>query len=61
MTYAGMIHYEEKGAQDLVTFSVAKNLNSLLQVCNSVCLIIITILPISSLMRSIHLLKKDQM
>lgn len=41
MTYAGMIYYEEKGAQDLVTFSVAKNLNSLLQVCNSVALLLL--------------------
>ena len=32
MTYAGIIYYEEKGVEDLVTFTAAKNLNALLEV-----------------------------
>ena len=31
-TYAGLVYYEEKGVEDLVTFTAAKNLNALLQV-----------------------------
>ena len=31
-TYAGLIYYEEKGAKDLVTFTAAKKLNTLLEV-----------------------------
>ena len=32
MTYAGIVYYEEKGVEDLVTFTAAKNLNALLEV-----------------------------
>ena len=32
MAYAGLIYYEEKGAEDLATFTVAKDLNALLEV-----------------------------
>ena len=31
-TYAGLVYYEEKRVEDLVTFTAAKNLNALLQV-----------------------------
>ena len=31
-TYAGLTYYEEKRAEDLVTFTAAKNLNALLEV-----------------------------
>ena len=30
--YAGMVYYEEKGVEDLVTFTVAKDLDALLHV-----------------------------
>ena len=41
MAYAGLIYYEEKGVEDLVTFSAAKDLNALLEVkihkgCNDI-------------------------
>ena len=32
MTYAGIVYYEERGVEDLVTFTAAKNLNALLEV-----------------------------
>ena len=32
MTYAGLVYYEEKRAEDLVTFTAAKDLNALLEV-----------------------------
>ena len=31
-TYAGLVYCEEKGVEDLVTFTAAKKLNTLLQV-----------------------------
>ena len=30
--YAGLVYYEEKGVEDLFTFTAAKNLNALLEV-----------------------------
>ena len=41
MAYAGLIYYEEKGVEDLATFTAAKDLNALLEVnihkcCNDV-------------------------
>ena len=35
MSYAGIVYYEIKGAEDLVTFATAKRLNALLQVLSS--------------------------
>ena len=32
MAYAGLVYYEEKRAEDLVTFAAAKDLNALLEV-----------------------------
>ena len=32
MTYAGLTYYEQDGAEDLITFAAAKNLNALLEV-----------------------------
>ena len=32
MTYAGIVYYEEKGIEDRVTFTAAKDLNALLEV-----------------------------
>ena len=32
MTYAGLVYYEEKRVEDLVTFTAAKNLEALIQV-----------------------------
>ena len=32
MKYAGLIYYKEKGVEDLVTFTAAKDLNALVQV-----------------------------
>ncbi|XP_019863414.1 PREDICTED: uncharacterized protein LOC109592409 [Amphimedon queenslandica] len=31
MTYAGVIYYQEKGVEDLVTFAAARNLNALIE------------------------------
>ena len=31
-TYAGLIYYEEKGVEDLVTFAAARDLNALIEV-----------------------------
>ena len=33
VTYAGLIYYEEKRVEDLVTFTAAKNLEALIHVC----------------------------
>ena len=30
--YAGLVYYEEKGVEDLVTFTAAKDLNALVEV-----------------------------
>ena len=30
--YAGIVYYEEKGVEDIMTFTVAKKLNALLEV-----------------------------
>ena len=32
MDYAGLVYYEEKGVEDLVTFTAAKKLEALIQV-----------------------------
>ena len=32
VTYAGLVYYEEKGVEDLVTFTAAKNLEALIHV-----------------------------
>ena len=32
MAYAGLVYYEKKEAEDLVTFTAAKDLNALLEV-----------------------------
>ena len=32
MKYAGLVYYEEKGVEDLVTFTAAKKLDALIQV-----------------------------
>ena len=32
VAYAGLVYYEKKEAEDLVTFAVAKDLNALLEV-----------------------------
>ena len=32
MAYAGLVYYEEKRAEDLVTFTATKDLNALLEV-----------------------------
>ena len=32
MAYAGLVYYEEKRAEDLVTFAAARDLNALLEV-----------------------------
>ena len=32
MAYAGLVYYEEKRVEDLVTFTAAKDLNALLEV-----------------------------
>ena len=45
MAYAGLIYYEEKGAEDLATFTAAKDLNALLEVfIMSICYIKILLL-----------------
>ena len=31
-TYAGILYYEEKGAEELITFTAAKELDALLEV-----------------------------
>ena len=33
VTYAGLVYYEEKRVEDLVTFTAAKNLEALIHVC----------------------------
>ena len=42
MAYAGLLYYEEKRAEDLVTFAAAKDLNALLEV-TSLSVIILTL------------------
>ena len=37
MKYAGLVYYEEKGVEDLVTFTAAKDLKALVQVSECVC------------------------
>ncbi|XP_019853959.1 PREDICTED: uncharacterized protein LOC109583171 [Amphimedon queenslandica] len=37
MTYAGLVYYEEKRAEDLVTFAVVKDLNALLEFIKKDC------------------------
>ncbi|XP_019861395.1 PREDICTED: uncharacterized protein LOC109589837 [Amphimedon queenslandica] len=37
MTYAGLVYYEEKRAEDLVTFTAAKDLNALLEFIKKDC------------------------
>ena len=32
VTYAGLVYYEEKGVEDIVTFTAAKKLNALIEV-----------------------------
>ena len=36
-TYAGLTYFEEDGAEDLVTFTAAKDLNALLEVSTCIC------------------------
>ena len=40
MAYAGLVYYEEKRTEDLVTFAAAKDLNSLLEVTAYVMIIV---------------------
>ena len=37
MKYAGLVYYKEKGVEDLVTFTAAKDLKVLVQVSEGVC------------------------
>ena len=58
MAYAGLVHYQEKGLEDLVTFTAAKNLNPLLEVtvlifcnyCDFVCSLLKIVKKITVLM-----------
>ena len=61
MAYAGLIYYEEKGAEDLATFTVAKDLNALLEVIIiGVCYFLNIIIVFSLLKRNILKLRWDR-
>ena len=61
MAYAGLIYYEEKGAEDLATFTAAKDLNALLEVIIiGVCYFKNIIIAFSLLKRSILKLRWDR-
>ena len=61
MAYAGLIYYEEKGVEDLATFTVAKDLNALLEVIIiGVCYFLNIIIVFSLLKRNILKLRWDR-
>ena len=61
MAYAGLIYYEEKGVEDLATFTVAKDLNALLEVIIiGVCYFLNIIIVFSLLKRNILRLRWDR-
>ena len=61
MAYAGLIYYEEKGVEDLATFTAAKDLNALLEVNIQKCCNDVTALCNSSSRKTMLVLKEDRM
>ena len=62
MAYSGLIYYEEKGVEDLATFSAAKDLNALLEVRIRKCCNDIDFSIYNSLSREkMLMLKEDRM
>ena len=62
MAYAGLIYYEEKRAEDLTTFTAAKDLNALLEVNMQKCCNDIDCSICNSLSRKkMFVLKEDRM
>ena len=62
MAYAGLIYYEEKRAEDLATFTAAKDLNALLEVNMQKCCNDIDCSICNSLSRKkMFVLKEDRM
>ena len=61
-TYAGLIYYEGKGVEDLVTFAAARDLNALIEVSVSLHNLLINVLWIySSLKVTFPELREDSM
>ena len=51
MTYAGLVYYEVKGVEDLVTFAAAKRLNALLEVITDIIICNIDVCVSNSMLR----------
>ena len=51
MTYAGLVYYEVKGVEDLVTFTAAKRLNALLEVITDIIICNIDVCVSNSMLR----------
>ena len=60
-TYAGLIYYEGKGVEDLVTFAAARDLNALIEVSVSLQLLINVLWIYSSLKVISPELREDSM
>ena len=58
-TYAGLTYYEEDGAEDLVTFTAAKDLNALIDV-SIMCVLYELSICCSLLRRNIFMLRRDR-
>ena len=56
ISYVGMIYYEEKGVEDLVTFASSKHLNALLEV--NCVYVFCFIINFSILNLNTHMLRK---
>ena len=60
-TYAGLVYYEEKRAEDLVTFTAAKKLSALLEVSFNYGILLLMVFSYSLLKMKTLLLKEDKM
>ena len=60
-TYAGLVYYEEKRAEDLVTFTAAKKLSALLEVIFNYGIQLLIVFLYSLLKMKTLLLKEDKM
>ena len=58
-TYAGLTYYEEDGAEDLVTFTAAKDLNALIDV-SMTCILYELSICCSLLRRNMFMLKRGR-
>ena len=58
-TYAGLTYYEEDGAEDLVTFTAARDLNALIDV-SMMCVLYELSICCSLLRRNMFMLRRDR-